>query len=98
MNSIGFQVLLVFQLIQHMRDEELLLSFIWYFNCGNVYKNRDTFHFQVSKFSDITDKIIPFFKQYPILGVKALDFADWCKVAELMKEKKTPYLWRIKAN
>ena len=27
-------------------------------------------------------------KKYPILGVKALDFADFCKVAELMQEKK----------
>ena len=34
------------------------------------------------------NKILPFFKRYPIIGVKALDFADWCKVAELMKEKK----------
>jgi len=32
------------------------------------------------------DKIIPLFQQYPIIGVKALDFADWCKVAQIMKE------------
>ena len=85
--SVGFRVQLVFKITQHQRDEKLLLSFILFFNCGNVYKNRDTFDFNVSKFSDITDKIIPFFKQYPILGVKALDLADLCKAAELMKNK-----------
>ena len=34
-----------------------------------------------------SDKIIPFFEKYPIKGVKALDYADFCKVAELMKNK-----------
>ena len=87
-HSIGFQVLLVFELTQHMRDERLMTSLIELLQCGKIYKYRNAFDFRVSKFADITEKIIPFFKKYPILGVKALDFADWCKVAELMKEKK----------
>jgi len=37
--------------------------------------------------SDIDNKIIPFFKEYSIQGVKALDFNDWCNVAELVKNK-----------
>lgn len=41
----------------------------------------------VTKFSDIYEKIIPFFQKYPIVGVKALDYADFCKAAELMKIK-----------
>jgi hypothetical protein len=28
-----------------------------------------------------------FFKKYPILGVKAQDFEDWPKVAEMIKSK-----------
>ena len=35
----------------------------------------------------MADIIIPFFDKYPIIGMKALDFADWCKTAELMKNK-----------
>jgi len=35
----------------------------------------------------IVNKIIPFFNEYPILGVKSLDFADFKKVAELMETK-----------
>jgi LAGLIDADG endonuclease len=60
-----------------------------YLDCGKygLRPQRDTGEFFVTKFSDITDKIIPFFNKYPIQGVKALDFADFCKVAELMKNK-----------
>ena len=36
---------------------------------------------------DIENKIIPFFKKYPILGVKKLDFEDFEKVSELVKNK-----------
>ena len=35
----------------------------------------------------LIDKIIPFFKKYPIIGVKAMDFADFCEAAELVKNK-----------
>ena len=32
--------------------------------------------------------IIPFLKKYKIKGIKYKDFADLCKVAELIKQKK----------
>jgi hypothetical protein len=51
-------------------------SLIEYFGCGNIYKDRDTLNFRVAKFSDIDEKIIPFFQKYPILGVKSKDFED----------------------
>lgn len=43
--------------------------------------------FKLKKFSDITQKIIPFFSKYPIEGVKHQDFLDFCVVAELIKKK-----------
>jgi hypothetical protein len=43
--------------------------------------------FTVRKLSDILKIIIPFFEKYPLRGTKSLDFADFCKVAELMKDK-----------
>ena len=42
---------------------------------------------QIKNYSHIINKIIPFFNQYPILGVKSLDFADFKKVAEKVKNK-----------
>ena len=61
---------------------------IVYFDCGNIYKRGEVMNFIVTKFYDITNKIIPFFKKHPIHVVKFENFADLCKVAELMKEKK----------
>lgn len=54
------QVLLVFQITQHKRDELLMRSFIEYFSCGKVYKHNDAYDFRVTKFSDLITKIVPF--------------------------------------
>ena len=43
--------------------------------------------FKVTKFSDITEIIIPFFINNPILGIKSLDFKDWCLVSEIVKKR-----------
>ena len=81
---------LIFCISQHVRDEPLLQSFIQYFDCGKVIivKNGTVVDFRVRKFREIWEKIIPFFKKHRIHGVKAQDFEDWCKVAELMEQKK----------
>ena len=76
MYYVGFQVILVFVLTQHLRDQQLLICIMKYFGCGNVYKKGKVFDYRVSKLSDIEKKIIPFFKKYPIVGVKTMDFAD----------------------
>jgi hypothetical protein len=39
------------------------------------------------KFQDIFEKIIPLFDKYPIKGIKALDYSDFKKVANLMYNK-----------
>lgn len=44
-------------------------------------------NFCVLKFSDIESKIIPFFNEYPIVGIKSKYFEGFCTVAELMKNK-----------
>jgi len=82
-----FSVKLKFSIAQHYRDELLLSSLIDYFDCGNPYKNRETFELVFAKFADIENKIIPFFAKYPVAGAKLLDFQDFCKVALIMKEK-----------
>ena len=89
-HSLGYLVHLELVITQHQRDGLLIKSFPYYFQCGRVenLKNKATVNFRVSKFQDNYDKIIPFFKKYLIWGVKALDFADWCKVAEIIKDKK----------
>jgi hypothetical protein len=43
--------------------------------------------FKVTSYSDISEKIIPFFNKYPILGVKFNEFEDFKKVANLMEKR-----------
>ena len=42
---------------------------------------------QVINLSDIQKVVIPFFMKYPILGVKSLDFSDFCEVARMIEAK-----------
>jgi hypothetical protein len=52
-----------------------------------IYNTDTTSLLQLRKQSDIEDIVIPFFNQYPILGVKCLDFEDFKKVNDLVKKK-----------
>jgi hypothetical protein len=63
-------------------------SFIDFLDCGNVFKDGNNFVFRVTKFNDIESKIIPFFRNYLILGVKYEYFKDFCLVASLVQQKK----------
>jgi len=86
-SKLGFSVALKFQITQHSRDAELMRNFISYLGCGKYYQgtNRENGNLEVQMFSDVIEKIIPFFDQYPILGVKGLDYADFKKVGGMMK-------------
>jgi len=54
--------------------------------CGKIelMLKQSAVYFVVVKFQDIFEKILPLFDQYPIKGVKALDYSDFRKVAYLM--------------
>lgn len=64
-------------------------SLILYLGCGRVEEESKAslVYFVVSRFENIIGKVIPFFDTYPILGVKALDYACFKQVAILMKDK-----------
>ena len=86
-NKSGYQVALAASITQHNRDEQLMKNIVDYLGCG-VYVprlNKNWGEIRVFKFSELESKLIPFFHKYPISGVKALDFADFCKVALMMK-------------
>ena len=60
----------------------------WFVNCGHVYKKkRGSIHFMVTKFSDITEKLIPLLQNYFTIGEKHKDFHDFCQVSYMIKEK-----------
>jgi hypothetical protein len=87
--KLGYSVFLGFVLSQSIRDSVLMESFIKSFSCGgySVSTNGEACEYHVYKFADILNIIIPFFKNYPLQGTKSLDFADFCKAAEIVKTK-----------
>lgn len=85
--NVGLGVTLRFKLSQHSRDAELMKTLVEYLGCGNYYSRQDIGEFIVGRLSDNLDKIIPFFDKYPLQGTKTLDYADFRKVAEIMKTK-----------
>lgn len=79
---------LIFQINQHDRDKQLLACIAEYLKCGKIYKHsKNAVVYRVSKTSDLTEIIIPFFLKHPILGIKALDFKDFCSILALIKNK-----------
>lgn len=85
----GSRVWLSFQITQHSRDAVLMKALTEYLGCGHYYlkTKQDVGDIIVSGLSDVTTKIIPLFEKYPIIGVKALDYADFCKALKLIKDK-----------
>ena len=86
----GYNVKIRFILSQHVRDEQILKILVSYLGCGNLRKekpklNTEMAYYSVTKFEDNYEKIRIFFFNYPILGEKAKDFNDWCRVAEIIK-------------
>ena len=81
----GFRVQLRFRITQHLRDIILMEKLVKYLGGGKVYKYTESaLHLSIVDFSLITDIIIPLFKENPLVGVKSLDYLDWCKIHELM--------------
>ena len=86
--SIGHRVQLRFRIKQHERDIKLMELLIKYLGSGKIYKDPKLpkLELKIVKISNITKIIIPFFEINPLLGVKQLDYLDWCKVANLISE------------
>jgi uncharacterized metal-binding protein len=83
-------------------DDRVLLEIVKkQLGCGNVYsldfgrykgyedkKWRPHVKLRVSNFEDLHNKVIPFFKQHNLFGVKKQAFDVFCKIAEAMNNKK----------
>jgi len=76
---------------QHERDVALLKTFIDYLGCGRYSKqygeNAAAGYYIVTKFSDMSQIIIPFFDKYPLQGTKLKDFEDFKQVAYCISNK-----------
>ena len=61
--KLGFSAYLVFQITQHSRGVKLTMGLISFFYCGHYTfrTNKDYGDFLVTNFSDVNEKITPFF-------------------------------------
>jgi len=89
------EVRLLFE-IELREDDELILQEIQRtLDCGNIYrleykryaKWQPHVKYKVSNFQDISQKVIPFFKRYPLQAKKRMQFEKFCRVAEMIKNK-----------
>ena len=79
----------VFGLVQHSRDTLLFQTLKEYFGYGRFVKenNNDVVILRVERFSDIYDKLIPFFTKYPLESSKRLDYLDFNKGCDIINRK-----------
>jgi len=83
------KVTLKFLVSQHSRDKALLENIKNYLGVGRIETNVEASvcHYVVTRFTDINKIIIPFFKKYPLHGIKVLEFRDLCEAALLIQNK-----------
>jgi len=82
-------------------DREILEGIKEVLGCGNIYsldfgrykgyagkKWHRHVKYRVSNFQDIWTKVIPFFQKYPLYGTKKKVFDVYCRIAQLMYQRK----------
>lgn len=84
------KVQLRFAITLHIREVEVIKGIAKFFKLEEnkyIYYTKTSVAIQIVNTSDILNKIIPFFDQYKIKGIKELDYIDFKKVAEIIKDK-----------
>jgi len=88
--KLGAVVQLCFSISQHSRDANLIGNIINTLGCGRLKERqkKSSVEFVVTSLWEIVEKIVPFFDKYPLCkeGLKMLDYVDFCKVVQLLKE------------
>jgi hypothetical protein len=106
------RIVLRYFITQRFDNVKLLKKVCKFFKIGYVYrkfqgndKKKMTFVYEVTKQDDIQNVIIPFFKNYPLQGVKQKSFVRFAKIAEIVKnrqdtrkltKKELNEVWRLK--
>jgi len=86
---------LIFEIELRGDDRQILERLKYTWGCGLLfnlkyprYGWKPHIKYAVKSHRDIFRIVIPFFKKYPLQGKKRKDFEDFCKAAELIKEKR----------
>ena len=89
-----YRIVLRYFITQRFDNKELLDKVFDYFKIGYVYrkfqgndKKKMTFVYEVTKQDDIQNVIVPFFKEYPLQGIKRNSFERFARIAEIVKNR-----------
>jgi len=86
-NTKGFLPRARFIISQHIKDEKLILSIKYYFNCGIIIKSRKQIQFIVNSIDDLFNIILPHFNKYPLKSGKYISYKLFEEIIILMKNK-----------
>lgn len=89
------EVRLMFEIELREDDEPILHEIRKVLDCGKVYhldypryaRWMPHVKLKVSNFSDISQKVIPFFKKYPLQAKKLHQFEIFCEAAKMIQAK-----------
>ena len=84
------QIQLSFELSLHIKDIDLIYKLKSFFGeAGTIFipSTRNDARLKITALNDIFNFIIPHFKQYPLHGMKSLDYDLWVQCAELLQSK-----------
>ncbi len=84
----GWKVSLSFNVSQ--KDDTIPHFFRDYLKCGNIrYRKDKVCYFEVRSVQEIAQKVIPFFRKYPLQSKTKKDvFQKFCKIVEIVRKKK----------
>ena len=82
----GYQTLYEFVVTQGEKSKSAMEAIKKYFDCGGIYINRrydnhkyNLLRYCVRKQEDLRNKIVPFFRKYPLQSAKRKQFELFCK-------------------
>lgn len=91
-----------FNINLHIDDLEVLEFIKNKLNCGNVFTNENVATFVVTKISDIQNILIPIYEEFPLNGIKHLDYLAFkeaiCIKLDSLKSDKLDLIIQIKSN
>nr|WDS46445.1 LAGLIDADG homing endonuclease [Cyathus striatus] len=88
-NSKSLSVTASFEIGLHSKDTAILHKIKNFFGVGQISlrNNRSAASFYVKNISDLSNSIVPHFREFPLQSQKREDFETWAKIVKLMVNK-----------
>ncbi|HEY7532279.1 MAG TPA: LAGLIDADG family homing endonuclease [Nitrospiraceae bacterium] len=92
--TLGWQVQPAFAVVQGASSGQVLNDLVDFFGCGAVYINRrhdnhkeDLLRYEVGGRRDLSERIIPFFREHELRTAKRSNFEKFATIIEMMEER-----------